>query len=442
MNPRDVARHVLGRVDRGAYANLALVAELGKAKLADNDAALVTELVYGVLKRRSRLDRAVSALAPRGIDALDPATRDTLRMAAHQILFLRVPAHASVDDAVGAIKKARGDKLAGFANALLRRLAREGEPALPDDKVDLAAYLEVAESCPRWLVDDALRRLGPAPGRLLVESWNGVAPTWLRVNTERTDRDKLAAALLLERPRAVLAPSLLAPEALSVMRAGDVFRTESYGRGEFTGQDLGAQLIARLVDPQPDERILDACSGVGGKSTHLAALSHNRAHIDAADANERKLDLARDAAHRLGADRIRFVSADLTDAAAPLAPDYDRVLLDAPCSGLGVLRRHPELKWRRTHDEVKALATLQAQLLAALAPRVRPGGLLVYAVCTFTDEEGPLQIRAFLAAHPQFAVEPAPPDFAPLAAEEGAIRTWPHRDNADAFYAMRLRRRE
>jgi 16S rRNA (cytosine967-C5)-methyltransferase len=443
---RDVARRVLGRVEAGAYANLALAGELGRAPLDDSDRALATELVYGVLKRRSRIDRALAAASSRGIGGVDRASRDALRVAGYQILFLRVPAHAAVDDAVGAIKRLRGERLAGFANALLRRLAREGEPPLPAERgADLAERLSVAESTPRWLVEEALRAVGEAEAPALLAAWNAPAPTWLRANLLRTEPAPLVEALqrwLAEhgRPGATVRTAPLAPEALAVVRGGDLFSTELYARGLFTAQDLGAQLIARLVAPQPGERLLDACAGTGGKCTHLAALADNRATIDAADLSPRKLELCADHAHRLGVAGLRTLHADLTDERAPLAPSYDRVLLDAPCSGFGVLRRHPELKWRRTVDDVAALAALQARLLAALARRVRPGGLLVYAVCTFTDAEAPAQVARFLAAHPDFAREPAPAAFAPVATAEGSIRTWPHRDDADAFYAIRLRR--
>ena len=477
MNARDVARRVLGRVDTGGYGSLTLAGELGRAQLGDADAGLATELVYGVLKRRTRLDRALAALAPRGLGGVDATTANTLRVAAYQILFLRVPAHAAVDDAVGAVKRSRSQKLANFANALLRRLAREGEPPLPPAS-DLGAYLEAAESTPRWLVDDVIARLGGEGARALLEAWNAPAPTWLRVNTARTSVAALQSALVAERPRARFATSPLSPEALAVRGGGDLFSTAAFGAGLFTAQDLGAQIVARFVAPAPGEHILDACAGVGGKSTHLAALArdsaakaetkndakieanHNEkigakidakndaktgsnveAKIDAADLSQRKLALGDDVARRLGISGIRFIVADLTDPRTPLRPTYDRVLLDAPCSGLGVLRRHPELKWRRTRDEVRALAALQARLLDTLASRVKKGGLLVYSVCTFTDEEGPLLIAAFLASHPDFAIEPPPPAFAALATEDGAIRTWPHRDDADAFYAVRLRRR-
>jgi 16S rRNA (cytosine967-C5)-methyltransferase len=424
MNARDVARRVLARVDEGAYATLALAGELQRARgMAPADRGLATELTYGVLKRRRRLDYALAAHAPRGIDKLDARVLDALRIGAYQILFLRVPAHAAVDDAVEAIKRLRSAKLAGFANAVLRNLARQGEPPPPADPV---ARLGVVESAPDWLVHDALARFDAAEAARYLASLNAPAPLWLRANTLRATREEAMLAVAANRPDATLVPSETVPEAFRIDGAGDISTLGAFAEGLMTPQDVAAQRIARMVDPKPDERILDACAGVGGKSTHLAALAGDRARIDAADLSERKLDLGADLARRLGVTSTTVVRCDLTDPRAPLAAAYDRVLIDAPCTGLGVLRRHPEAKWRRTGDDAPALAALQAKMLDAIAPRVRPGGVLVYSVCTYSDEEGPRQLERFLAAHPDFRAEGEP------------LRTWPHRDDADGFFAIRM----
>jgi 16S rRNA (cytosine967-C5)-methyltransferase len=383
------------------------------------DRALATELTYGVLKRRRRLDHALAAHAPRGLASLDERVLDALRMGAYQILFLRVPAHAAVDDAVSAIKKLRGQRLGNFANALLRALAQRGEPPPPS--------LGVRESAPDWLVDDAVARFGPDEAERLA-SLNAPAPLWLRANTLRATRDEAMRALAGERPDVTLSPSASVPEAFRIEGAGDLTELGAFAEGLVTAQDVAAQQVARLVDPQPGERILDGCAGVGGKSTHLAALTRDQARIDSADLSERKLELGVDQARRLGVRSTTPVGCDLTDERAPLAAAYDRVLIDAPCSGLGVLRRHPEAKWRRQPEDAFALAALQSKMLHALAPRVRPGGVLVYSVCTYSDEEGPHQIERFIAAHREFTVVGEP------------LRTWPHRDDADGFFAVRLAR--
>jgi 16S rRNA (cytosine967-C5)-methyltransferase len=218
-------------------------------------------------------------------------------------------------------------------------------------------------------------------------------------------------------------------------------QTRAFAEGTFTVQDLAAQLVARMVAPEPGQAILDACAGVGGKATHLAALAGDRARVDAADLSERKLELCTDQARRLGLGSIQTVACDLTDPRAPLQPSYDRILIDAPCSGLGVLRRHPEAKWRPRPNAAE-LAELQAEMLDELVPRLRPGGVLVYSVCTFTDEEGPRQLARLVAAQPSLRVEPPAWATGELFDGTGALRTWPHRHDADAFYAVRLRRIE
>lgn len=449
---REVARDVLRRVEQGeAYASLALAAALDRGQMSPADKGLATELVYGVLRHRTRLDRALAAQTPRGLSQLPAPALVTLRIAAYQLLLLRVPAHAAVDDAVGAMKQLGGDKLAGFANAVLRKLATAGEPP-PPPATDVVRVLEEVHSFPRWLGTRLVQAVGAAEAVAAGAAMNQPSAVALRV-PPGTARDAVAAALLAERPDASVVPSPYLPEALLVRGAGAPESLRAFQEQRCTVQDVAAQLVGRLCGATAGERILDACAGVGGKSTHLAQLARaagggtGGAQIDAADLSQRKLDLGVDAARRLGVGGdVRPVLTDLT-APPPgaLAEVYDRVLLDAPCSGLGVLRRHPEAKWRRRPADITALAALQAQLLEALAPRVRAGGVLVYSVCTFTAEEGPLQLARFLAAHPDFALAPPPAadgvDFAPFLDEAGQFHSWPHRHDTDAFFAARMQRR-
>ena len=419
---RAVARRVLARVERGgAWATLALDAELRRAGLDDRDRRLAAELVYGVLRHQPRLDRALAAHAD--LKRTPPAVRIALRVAAYQLLFLdRVPAHAAVDDAVGAARAAGGTRLGGFANAVLRKLATAGEPALPPPG---RARLEAEHSMPAWIVDELAAALGPDDALDdAVAALNRPAPLAVRANRRRTDRDRLIATLEAEGGTVTASPHAAA--GLLATGLGDPDASPSFRAGLWTVQDLGAQRVGELAAPAPRARILDACAGVGGKSTHLAELTDDRAAIDAADSADQKLRLAAGTARRLGLSSIRAVHCDLLDRAAPLAAAYDLVVLDAPCTGLGVLRRHPEAKWRLAAGDVPRMAALQAQLLDATAPRVAPGGALVYSVCTFTRAEGPEQVAAFLARTPGFALD---------GAEQ---RTWPHRDEADAFYMARL----
>jgi 16S rRNA (cytosine967-C5)-methyltransferase len=472
---RALAQRVLRRVaSEDGFATLILGAALAESGLDARERRLATELVYGVLRHQARLDRALAAMTPRGLGKLNPAVLAILRVAAYELLFLdRIPAHAAVSSAVTAVQKLGGPRLAGFANGVLRRLAREGEPPLPPES-DLRAHLSVACSLPTWILDRlsaGLGELGEAGEAALAEAaaaLNEPAPLVLRVQRLRLDRAALTARLHADHPEATLQPSPWAPQALLAHGLGDPERSPAFAEGLFTVQDVGAQLVGHLLAPAPGWRILDACAGVGGKSTHLAELTGDAAIIDAVDISPVKLRLCADAARRLGLASVRTACVDLTAApdawrAADLAAAYDAAVLDAPCTGLGVLRRHPEAKTRLVPDDIGRLSALQARLLDAVAARVRPGGVLVYSVCTFTREEGPAQIHAFLARHVDFSLEPPPaaapaPGDADADADAGtavnwqalagapaepaaAFRTWPHRHGADGFFLARLRRR-
>ncbi|HEX2691152.1 MAG TPA: transcription antitermination factor NusB [Kofleriaceae bacterium] len=445
MTPRDVARRVLDRVDKGgAWATLSLDGELSRSGLDERDRRLASELVYGVLRHRARLDRALAAHAE--LKRTPPRVVTALRVAAYQLLFLdRVPGYAAVDDAVNAARAAGGAKLAGFCNAVLRKLTTSGEPALPQDP---RARLEIEHSLPSWIaselaatMDDPLGEpatggaarqpavtLGqPTPslgGRLgeLAAGFSQPAPIIARGNALRTTREALAGELSTAGITAT--PVAAAPMALALEGLGDPSRNASFRAGRWTVQDTGAQLVGLTAAPRPGQRILDACAGVGGKSTHLAELCGDAAAIDAADQSATKLTLAAQTAQRLGITSLRCQVCDLLDPAAPLATAYDLIVLDAPCSGLGVLRRHPDAKWRLKPEDVPRLAQLQRQLLDAVAARLAPGGALIYSVCTFTRAEGPDQVAALVAR-----------TGLRLVAEH---RTWP--PDADAFYIARLER--
>ena len=431
---RDLARAVLERVETGgAFASRALSSALDRARdLPAAERALATELVYGVLRRRARLDRALEALARKGLGGLDPRVRIALRLAAYQILFLdRVPAYAAVDDAVEACKRLRGAGVAGLANAILRRLAAAGEPPLPDATRDPLGYLVDADGLPPWLATLLLAELPASEALAFAATIGAPAPLALRANRLRIGRDELCARLASERPEATLAPSALAPDGLLARGLDAPALTSAWREGLFAIQDVGAQLVVELAGAAAGERILDACAGRGGKSAQLAALAGNRAEIDAVDVAGAKLDEARSAFRRLGVRGVTTAAADLTQPFGEPGPRYHRILLDAPCSGLGVLRRHPEALQRLGLDDLETMAARQLALLKTVAPLLRPGGTLVYAVCSFARRECEDVVAAFLR-------DGAGADLR----EAGApVRTWPHRDDADAFFAVRLGRR-
>jgi 16S rRNA (cytosine967-C5)-methyltransferase len=441
---RDVAREVLHRTGRGGgFVAGELDAALRTANLEPRDRALATELVYGVLRHRSRIDAALEAHTRRPLRKAPPAVLDVLRVGAYQLIFLdRVPAHAAVDDAVHAARRHGGPRIGGFVNGVLRALGRAGEPSLPDRERQPRAWIERACSLPAWLADALAAAVAPDELAAAAEAMTAAAPLYLRVNRLRVTAVELRARLLADHPDLIIGDTPLCPDALALEGLGDPERSRSFRDGWWTVQDLGAQLVSHLAGAGAEARILDACAGVGGKATHLAELRGGGAGIEAVDVSERKLARLDDTARRLGLKGLLTRVADVAD--DPGDGPWDAVLLDAPCTGLGVLRRHPEAKWRVGPDDVTRLAALQARMLDALAPRVAPGGVLVYAVCTFTDAEGPAQVRAFLDRHPTFeraAPPPGPVPWSQVLDADGQLRTWPHRHGADAFFAVRLRRR-
>jgi 16S rRNA (cytosine967-C5)-methyltransferase len=470
--PRDVARRVLERIERdGAWATPTLDGELARSGLDDRDRRLASELVYGVLRHRSRLDRALAAHAE--LKRTPPRVLIALRLAAYQLLFLdRVPAYAAVDDAVAAAREAAGDKLAGFVNAVLRKLDQAKEPPLPvvgvvpdgteaarptsarTDTHSLLARLEIEHSLPRWILDELFRAIGgrgaaidePMATELAARAAAFAEPAPLvgRVNVRKATRDgvgeELRAAGVTVTPIEIDGRT---PAAIRIEGLGDPARNAAFIAGRWTVQDAGAQLVAQLAAglaaPRAGQRILDACAGVGGKSTHLAELTDDAAIIDAADLNATKLGLLAETAVRLGLHSIRRHSCDLLDrsiwadragvpaatsqSAATLAASYDLIVLDAPCTGLGVLRRHPDAKWRLKPDDVRRMADLQRQLLDAVVAHLAPGGVLIYSVCTFTRAEGSEQAAACAQRHGLQLVE--------------EHRSWP--PDADAFYVAAFR---
>jgi 16S rRNA (cytosine967-C5)-methyltransferase len=416
MTARELARRVLERIERDkAWATPTLDGELARANLDDRDRRLASELVYGVLRHRARLDRLIGAHADLKKTPLRVVI--ALRVAAYQLRFLdRVPPYAVVDDAVGAARASGGAKLAGFANAVLRKVGSAPEPAFrgPGDEFSL----------PPWILNE-LRAADPDNVAARAAAFATSAPLVARANLRRTTRD--AVIELLDTAGVTARPVDVAPgtpQAFAIENLGDPARSPSFTAGLWTVQDPGAQLVAHFAAPRAGMAILDACAGVGGKSTHLAELSDDAAPIDAADRSDTKLGLAAATAQRLGLSSLRRVTCDLTDPRAPLGAAYDLIVLDAPCSGLGVLRRHPDAKWRLVADDVPRLAGVQRELLDAVAPRLAPGGALIYSVCTFTRAEGPDQARAF-----------AERSGLRLVAEH---RTWP--PDADAFYLARFER--
>lgn len=449
-NARALAWQVLRRVDEGGYADLVLDSALSQTRMEPRDRALATELVYGVLRRRGALDFALARFCRQPLAKLEPGVCDLLRLGAYQLLFLdRIPARAAVHETVELTRLLRLQRVTGFVNGILRALGRGlAEIPWPDDE-DPLLRLTTTLSMPGWLAQRWIDQFGPHDALSLAETQLEPAPVTLRVNVLRVE----PADLLQRWQQAGVAaqPCCYAAEGLTVS-TGSLPQLPGLAEGLCQPQDEASMLVSHLLQVKPGERILDVCAAPGGKTTHLAALTQNRSPIVALDLHEHRLRLLEQGARRLGCTRIETHCWNLTTpctlfgATAPERACFDAVLVDAPCSGLGVLRRNPELRWRRQPADIAALVETQKRILDHAAECVAPGGRLLYSLCTTTPEESDGVVDDFLARHEQFSLEDArcgvPATWLELFDARGCLRTRTDRHaGMDCFFAARLRRR-
>jgi 16S rRNA (cytosine967-C5)-methyltransferase len=456
---RRIAADVLLRVEQGgAFANLALDGALRAAGVLEpREAALATELTYGSLRWQLQLDRTIAAHSDRPPAELDLPVRIALRLGTFELLHHpRVPARAAVNEAVELVKELKAGKASGFVNAVLRRISeKRAPPPPPSREVDPAGHVAAVTAHPRWLVERWIAWLGLDEAEKLCAANQILAPAVVRV--VRGKGTVAQAAQALREAGVESTPGRYSPDAL-VLAAGapPALHIEGHGEGLFQAQDEAAQLVSLYAAPAPGSRVLDACAAPGGKACHLAELVGPSGSVLAIDLHARKAQGIADQAKRLGLANLRALAADAT---LPIPGDtgpFDLVLVDAPCSGLGTLRRHPEVKLRRTPADVDRLASLQARILGQAAKVVRPGGHLVFALCTLVREECDEQVERFLAAHPAFREDPPPwsdgqgtgfPSWSgdqgalrDCVDEKGRLRTLPHRTGTDGFFAVRLRK--
>ena len=435
--PRGTAVRILNRVERtDSYLDKVLDVELKSGDLSDLDKGLLNEIVHGVLRWQNRLDWVLNGFSHGNFAKSEINIKNTLRVALYQVLFLdRVPHSAAVNEGVEFIKRIRGEKPAGLVNAVLRNIIRNIDgiryPAAEEDPVQ---HLAVYYSHPHWMVRRWVARFGVEETRLFLIAANERPSLCLRINRLRIEPSKFLS-ILTEKGIPYTAGSrvdnFVRVKALSGIGQMDLFRG-----GMFTVQDESAALPCLLLDPRPGERVIDLCAAPGGKTTNLAEVMRNEGEVVAVDRHEAKLGLIRASCDRLGLTNVSLLAAD--SAALETAPG-DRVLLDAPCSGLGVLAKKPDIKWKRDVSDILMLTKIQAALIENAARLVKPGGVLVYSTCTVEPDENEEIVTSFLARHPEFALESAAPFVSPdLVNAAGFVETFPHRHGMDGTFAARL----
>ncbi len=444
-NPRHAAASLLLQVEqKRGFADLLIDRELNAGALCGPDRGLFTELVYGVLRRQGTLDLIIGQFSTQPPEKLESLVRILLRTGLYQLFFLeRIPASAAVNETVN-LAQAMIPRAKGFINAVLRSAERGRDTIVyPDRELDPAGFLAARYSHPRWLAEQWLAQLGPTEAELLAAAMAEQPPLTARVNTLKLTRGELADRFATAGITAT--PCRYSPLGLRIHGGGTVERLPGFREGLFTIQDESSQLAVRLLDPRPGERLLDLCAAPGGKAGAIAQLMGDSGEVTACDLTDAKLRLVEESSLRLGISIISTLRGDAVSPPAGFLHGYHRVLVDAPCSGLGVIRRNPEGKWRKGPEDLARLALTQKKILKAAAGCVAPGGVLLYATCSTSEVENEAVVDDFLARRPEFVLESCRELFPPweeLFTERGMFRSWPHRhDGMDGFFAARLRKR-
>lgn len=400
MQAREAVYRILNEVEDGAYANIALDNFLRKNTLSQLDKAFITEITYGTVKYQLKLDWIIGQLVKKAAK-LERGPRIILRTALYQLLFMqRVPASAATNEAVKLANKLFHKGIAGLINGVLRNYLRDPEIIKwPDRIIEPEKYLEIVYSHPTWMVKRWLERYGFDAAEKICMFNNSPADLWIRANTLRTDTDSLCERLSGEG--CSIERSRLVPEGIKLIESPPLLALPSFNEGLFTVQDESSMLPAHVLHPFPGKDVLDICAGPGGKTTHLAQLMEDRGFITAFDVHEHRLKLIENTANRLGIKIIKTVLQDATKIDARHEEKYDCILVDAPCSGLGVLRRRPDSRWRKKPEDIAELSKLQIAILRNAIRALKPGGRLVYSTCTTEPEENDDVITEILKTEPQ-----------------------------------------
>lgn len=450
-SPRQLAFTALREIGRrGAYTDFALDRALQGTELKPVDRGLVTELVCGIVRRRRSLDALLDQLGKKKAQQQPPDLRLILHIGLYQLRYLsQVPPAAAVHTTVELAKANRLKRLAGVVNGVLRQYLRlAGKSAdplqLPTDPVQ---RLGVLHSFPDWIVEIWRDRLGLAEAEKLCKWFNQSPSLDLRVNPLRSSVAEVETALREETPESDKSPILSRlphlPQGLRLAgKTGPIRQLPGFQQGWWTVQDGSAQLVGHLLDPQPGEVIIDACAAPGGKTTHIAELMQDRGTIWACDRALKRLNKVKQNAGRLHLQSIQLCPGD-SRSLTQFQQAGDRVLVDVPCSGLGTLHRHPDIRWRQTPQKAAELAQLQQEILTQAATWVKPGGILVYATCTLNPGENEAVVQSFLASHPGWQIQ-APtsdPILAPFATSLGWIQILPTQHHLDGFFMVKLKQR-
>ena len=439
---REAATRVLFAVkEKGAYGNVALAQELRRTGLGDVDRRFCTELVYGTIKAGDTVDWILRRYVSRSLSKIDPMICAILRLGIYQLFYLdKVPPSAACNECVELAKKYGNAGAAKFVNAVLRSAAREPEKAkFPEGKGHATEHLALSACHPQWLVKRWIKAFGYDETEKLCRFNNGEPILSMRVNTFRTTRDKVME--MLKGQGAEAEASEWAPEGILCRSHGALDEMTPLQEGLCQVQDESSMLVAHVLEPKPGEFIIDCCSAPGGKTTHIAELMKNEGRIIACDIYDHKLERIRENVQRLGLSCVEERLLDAREIGKVFPKQADRVLVDAPCSGLGVLRRKPDLRWNKSEEELKQLPPLQQEILESASAAVKAGGILVYSTCTIEKAENQDVVEAFLKKHPDFTLENTGSFLPCKKRKENMVQLYPQSDGTDGFFIARMKRK-
>jgi 16S rRNA (cytosine967-C5)-methyltransferase len=433
--PRLQALEILRAVEEGVFADTLI--DQARQSFDERDSAFILELVYGTLRNRALIDWMLDQFSIRPVVKTDAWTRNILRLGAYQMLFLdRVPESAAVNTAAE-LAKTHGGKCR-YVNGLLRTLDRKRNEIARPDQEDPIRRLSILHSHPPWLVRRWVTRFGPERAEKLLQENNRPAPLTIRTNTLKTSREELKAAL--ESGGATVQDIYYAPAGIEIRSSPGISLLAAYQSGLFIVQDEAAQLVSMVLSPQPEETVLDACAAPGGKATHLAELMKNQGLLVALESDPKRMEVIKENSERLG---INIIKPAIGDAASYQEGSFNKILIDAPCSGLGVLRRHPDGRWTKREKGILEKQALQKRILENCSRLLKSGGVLVYATCTTEPEENEEVIASFLSGEgKQFRIDDPRPHLPASAAKlvdgRGFFHTYPVEPEMDGFFCARL----
>ncbi|NLI57905.1 MAG: 16S rRNA (cytosine(967)-C(5))-methyltransferase RsmB [Clostridium sp.] len=448
--PREMAVKILYDIDKnGAYSNISLGKHLDSRNFKDIDRAFITELVYGILKWKLTIDYIISRFSRVKLKKISPWILNILRIGVYQIIFTdKVPVSAACNESVKLAKRYGHAASSKYVNGVLRNISRDKERIkYPDKKDNLSEFLSVSYSHPLWMIDEWIKRYGEEFTEELLKNNNQTPHFTIRTNTLKTSKTHLKK--ILEEEGFEVDYGQYMEEALIIKNPKSLQEMDAFKKGYFQVQDESSMLVASVLNPEPNDFVLDVCSAPGGKTTHLAQLMDNKGTIVARDIHEHKIQLISQAAKRLGIDIIKTEIFDATLFDEKLEEKADKVLVDAPCTGLGIIRRKPDIKWTRKKEDKNEIVKLQKKILSTSSKYVRKGGIIVYSTCTIEPEENQYVIEEFLDNNKDFYLEDAwgnlPETIKDLPKvfneKKEYIQLYPNKHGVDGFFIAKLKKR-